>query len=1250
MNNYHALLLTFLILTSVVVPMMPSAHPQIPRDENSEPLEFSSSPTSGNNSTDWQRDTTFTSEEINVATGHTGEFSLNIDQGTWWFGSKRENSTWISLQQRDFLSGDYVYLECKNNIEEQIKCWLRGTVEGEYNFWISMSGGIWSDTTGSYNTDKYTMDFTDVLEYGFPMIWDEENSRLGIKVSGSFDIDPTISDLDNSVTQRNNYKEHIVQLGHFEYLFYKEGTAPNNWVKYIYRNTTNVANGDASWYNGTKVNSVNRTYSTNQNYIQKTDDTGSLYGFAFKSNGTHIYGFVAVNGGHCGPRSTTSCGNGNAGAFLLFNVTRAGDAHNSTGHNVGSLAIHTNASVPCLGEGDPGTCGNWDEENGDCDSSGACGIDVAMNSTGFPMIIYTSQRSQGTNTKFSPQIIVTIAENPVGSNCLPKGSFAAGDYGACDQNHARNGASGSWTLASQTSKDTSGITVGANSTHAAGSGHRYTWSSQDTMGTELGLTAAGGNQNNEYTIAVCSMGNGNMLIAKHNRTSAGDNSGGVWARFWYQSNATWGSQFPIYREQSHGGNNATIVNSMDRADDIDLTCTPNAAGAMTAHMVITVSNIFSGKNGPRVLYANFTDASYTENGHQTIVTWERNGVLAERTGVALGAQIVSDNSTGTIGIFTLDNYGRVHWNGTGLFGTQGFKDTGTLYINVTGAVSKAKDEIEIFSMQSYYNGSTLAGTAVINGFIQTGSAETYVEWYNSSVTVENKMIFYSQTGQPMSLTNATIYSWRNQTEVFLDGSGGNCASGTCTMRMNPGWYTISSLYRNNVEAMKVSTTNNTAGNFVNFYVGNGYNQSTSYVLGNISLSFTFFKESIESGGNHVYWPDPACTSGPCLIGPDGSAYPGGSNDHILKLDIWYGNLKEEVTLSDFGYNPDGTGVDQRTFFVQSEPTQVRVRYDARSAADYNSSRWWMPASSDTCTDSLGCVIPITMYLSDFPNVENYVYVFTLIDPTTSTFINGTFIVGKYTPNGFITISEQKIPVSTIVEPTLQYREEYILQVKTADGTKLNTIATFLAEDDVAQSIIIEGISFSPEVIVQNKFVRWDAAHNRTAGTVDIWYRDVNSQTTSVSLIIWNMSGIQYNSTQTAQEFSLTWTGASSNATQTYWAKIVVTHQKFGQIIESKAINSYGSPASFIDFGRCPTCTDRLIPVDSPWFVYIGGFATIFVAGLFSIGSAVAGTLILAAWVAIMYQFGFFPGMESILMAMIMLFAIITVFAISRRDF
>ena len=128
--KFNTLILAILMLSGVVLPMMPEVHPQIPRNEGDEPLEFKSTPTTGSNTTNWQSDTTFTTDEIKVAENVGGGFNINIDQGTWWYGQKLENTTWISMRQTDWLTGDYVYLECKNNDNNQIKCWLRGTVSG----------------------------------------------------------------------------------------------------------------------------------------------------------------------------------------------------------------------------------------------------------------------------------------------------------------------------------------------------------------------------------------------------------------------------------------------------------------------------------------------------------------------------------------------------------------------------------------------------------------------------------------------------------------------------------------------------------------------------------------------------------------------------------------------------------------------------------------------------------------------------------------------------------------------------------------------------------------------------------------------------------------------------------------------------------------------------------------------------------------------------------------------------------------
>ena len=65
--KFNTLILAILMLSGVVLPMMPEVHPQIPRNEGDEPLEFKSSPTTGNNATNWQSDTTFTTDEIKVA-------------------------------------------------------------------------------------------------------------------------------------------------------------------------------------------------------------------------------------------------------------------------------------------------------------------------------------------------------------------------------------------------------------------------------------------------------------------------------------------------------------------------------------------------------------------------------------------------------------------------------------------------------------------------------------------------------------------------------------------------------------------------------------------------------------------------------------------------------------------------------------------------------------------------------------------------------------------------------------------------------------------------------------------------------------------------------------------------------------------------------------------------------------------------------------------------------------------------------
>ena len=1156
MKRLFPILLAGLLISSMVVPLL-SVHAQIPRDENSEPLEFLNSPTTGNiNGTDWQRDTTFFGSEINV----DNELMIDFEQqGYLWYGYTKANSTWVSVQQNSFMSGDYVYFECKNNDVEQIKCWLRGSVTGEYNFWIDIEGGIWNPNMFTYTTLHYTFDLRDVAEHGFPMVWDTVDSRLGIKVSGTFDIDPTITAQGDNMDKRTD--DIQVTVGHYEYIFFDVDDS----LRYMYKNASEVA-----WQNGTKTYAVNRTYATSYNRV-----SSGAQMYSFKSNGTHVYGVATSNGG-CGSGAIIGC-------FFLFNVTQPGSVHNVTdGYNAGQLVLHTNATVPCLGDATSGgECGNWSQET-QCGGAGNyCSIDVAMNSTGFPMIAYTTQRSLGSQGYLSPAIMISVAENPVGAECREKSD---GSTRPCNANDARNGKNGTWTRAYQTDTIAEVIT--------GGSGSRYVWSSDANDNSASHSFEV-------WEVSMCSVGSGNMFFAMHNTTAAVDDQGAVWGRFWYQSNATWGSQFPIFHNVDVGGR------YLMQQDNVDITCTPNNSGVMTAHVAWTSYHYHSPINASGIVhYVNFTNANSltldeTREGYYVAkfphATW------------ALDVQIVADNSTGTIGIFYPDNYGRYYFNFTGYYGTEGFSKTkGIIANNVLGLTEDAPDLTGVSDTNQYMTSTQMFinGTdATASVFLLTSEGGlTYHHWVNRTIPVQ--FHYYNQQGTPVSITNMTFTSNINGTELVTPS---DCS--TCDVRLHAGGYTVNAVYNGNddvnINATDVTTT---------FYVDLG-NRSASFIVGNVSITFTFVDEITLTEWDLVTKP--------------------------VTADIWIDNEKVSYLI-----NSNAT----RKQWLAKEPENINIRY--QDTGGYNATRWESRPGSGgdagtACTLSTGCNYQVKFYLSDYTTYNNYNYLFTLVDPTVTDFINGTFIVRKHTTNGLVELSEQQIPMEPVAKVTLIYGEEYVFEARTATGSKLTSLGSFIAGSDLTMTLFVDEISFAPEVLVHQKYIHWDAVHNRTAGTVEFWFQDANNRTTLTQYQIWNYSGIQFEGNSSVQEFSVLWTGASSNATHTYFIQVVVDHMDFGKIKESKPIRSYGSPANWINFGRCPSCSSDLFPSDSPWFVYVSGAATIFVAGLFSTSSAAAGTLIIAIWVAMLYQFGFFPGMESIIIVFIMLYAIISVFALRR---
>ena len=1187
-------------------------HAQIPRDENSEPLEFSSSPTTGNNSTEWQRDTLFANEKIEVWKGHPSELEIGLSQDGWWYGQTRTNSTWVSMQQTSFITGDYVYMECKNNDAEQIKCWLRGSVTGQYNFWIDLSGGAWSEETNVYSTSGVQINFTDVAVYGFPMIWDEENSRLGIKVSGVFDIDPTISgSAGTGLYQYNveNQADIAVTVGHFDYLFVAH-SGSNTWastwentLQYMFKNSS-----QAAWNNGTQYYSANRTYAATYPYLQngiaklQDDDAG----WDFKTNGTHIYGFVATDGGdaRCGHGQQRS--GGTAGCWLVFKPVTGSDPDATEivdeGYVPGQLKLIINASVPCLASV-PGTCSTND------DDGPQFAVSVSMNSTGYPAIAYSFKETTTGNTNFNWGIVLQRAENPVhATGCVAPDT---GAYRACDEFDARNGANGTWTNPQQVDTEAEII--------AGGSGHGYIWTNHQSASPTAEYA-------NYWTdIALCSMGSGNFLVVGQNGTQldygtrSNTDRGDIWARFWYQGNATWGTPFPIDKNSG-----------IHHHENLDLTCIQNsvADGSLfTAHLVWTKYQYPDDSNITTwVYYTNFTSAAFdgTMIGEKeqifTIATAtadyretrpenrpETTDILGHGE-IVYSVGIVGDNSTGSVTVFYHTSYGRIYYNTTGWYGSGGFGmgKSGQLYDAGCREtyVSDADDicynsqykQPAILSVQPLFNGTDITSYVPIFYSGATGSTKGigYIQF--SNVTSPVTFHFYDQQGTPIPIENMTLFYHLNQTSLTV-GAGLDCSS--CTVGLTPGFYNLSAIHRSNFDK-KINTTTS------QFYIDAG-NNTSSFLVGNVSISFNLRQEK--------------------------SLLPWDTENKNVYADIWVENEKTTTLIN----------LINQTIWLAKEPTNVQIRYQD---SPFNASRW-ESRPGPRCTSSTGCNYDMTFYLSEYDEYFNYNYQFTLVDPTVSSFINGTFIVRKHTADGLVEISEQLIPKDSIVKVTLIFGEEYVLEVLSSDGNKMNSLGTFMADVDLTQSMFIDAVSFAPEVLIQQKYIHWDAVHNRTAGTIRIWFADSNNRSSIISYQIYNRSGIQFGANTTIQEFNVLWNGASSNATQTYFVRIVVDHLDFGTITESKAVPSHGSPANFINFGRCPSCSTDLIPMDSPWFVYVSGAATIFMAGLFSTASAAAGMLILGIWVGLLYNFGFFPGMESIIAVFVLLYAVIGVFAYRR---
>ena len=1157
---------------------------------------------SGVSDTDWQKDTQFTANsEISV---NGGDMVLDFDHESWqWNTMTYSNGTWVIHETRNVWGFGYIQYACNNNLEHVIKCWLRGDVSLPTDYRIGVSRGTWNPETNIYQSynQKYSFNLTDVADYGFPITYDEDTSQIIIGVSGTFDIDPTITqDADTANKMRNDV---VVTLGHFDYVFYKSGT----WLQYMYKNSS-----ESTWNNGSKVWATNRTEHTRMPQGVYDTAVDGKYPHSWKSNGTHIYGAIA----------SKKYADGMMGRFFLFNVTKIGSVANVThNYDIGSLVLHTNASIPCLGDAQyANDCGTWTEEVGDCDTS--CFIDVDMNSTGFPMVMYSTDRSlgQGGTKGFSPAVMIAVAENPIGATCTEKTDFS---QRPCNQNDARNGKNGTWTQPYQVDSVAKRI--------PGGSGHRYIWY------TDSHNDHAGTSSSNMYQWegSMCGMGDGKMLMMWHNRTDTSTNQGAVWARFWYQTNATWGSEFIVFRP---------TYDWLYYMDNIDLTCTADSSGTMTAHIVLSLmkDNCELNRRG-YVFYTNLTDASVNPitsplascadmDGGPTYNTWCIRHF--EHNTWALDVQITSDNSTGAVGIFYFTNRGDVFYNITGSHGNGGFSKTQALHssgmcgLSGSSFIISSQWELNHMSMPMFFNGTVLddSVSALMVFSCQndvlvptiTGSNTILYQYYlNASVTAN--LIFYDQEGTPITIQNMTFFSNTNQTTLSVS----SCS--VCVTSLGMGTYSVDGIFRNGVD-MDINGT----GASPSFYIDLA-NTTASFVVGNMSLTFTFIDEV--------------------------SLNDWDVSDKPLLIDIWttQNNKMNQTTIDETG--------DLKAF-VSGTPARIKVTF----GDTYQYYRW--NVSPDGCNQE-GCDTAVTFYIPDYTRYSVQGYTWNFADQTQQ-YANGTILTRKYVSTGLIEIDHADLSVpANQIELFAILNHEYTLSAFSGDDTFRSDLGLWTAKTTTTINANIEATKLFEDIKLANKYVLWDTsrtictrediANNRndcsgsTFGgaahsNITIYFKDIANETSTVTFEIFNASGRVYSTvlTDNPGESTILWQGADTNVSHTYWVVMTAVNSRFGIIQETRPVDTnYNAFGPLIPLGRCPVCAGSLLDNNSPYYVYISMMILIFTVGLFSSQTAAFGAIITSLVAIMLYIFGWMPGMNPLILAFGTLMALLYAFATSR---
>tara|TARA_R110002110_G_scaffold64090_1_gene177322 strand:+ start:860 stop:3394 length:2535 start_codon:yes stop_codon:yes gene_type:complete len=298
-----------------------------------------------------------------------------------------------------------------------------------------------------------------------------------------------------------------------------------------------------------------------------------------------------------------------------------------------------------------------------------------------------------------------------------------------------------------------------------------------------------------------------------------------------------------------------------------------------------------------------------------------------------------------------------------------------------------------------------------------------------------------------------------------------------------------------------------------------------------------------------------------------------------------------------------------------------------------------------------------VYLPNYTSYQVNNYVFEIQDALNQ-YSQGSVEIRKPTPDGLVTVSHSENNLGFTTVPLIQ-DHRYRITAHSSDGSKSVEIGNYIPTAILDQSLVVTDISFSTNLELSQKFIRWSAQKQTDSSTcpslacaINVRYLDLTGSTTSLTITIINGSGIQYTTNVASSNYSLIWTGASTNITLPYWVDIISVSNSFGTLTDTTpafdVVQLLGMPRVNLGFSS-NSCNPTVNPnTDSRcvWYSYISIGLILFVLGLFGAASAPLGALLGSLTSAMVYYFGWFQA-SPILIGVGVLFSIIYMFG-NRR--